>query len=96
MKLDDCLRAWLKFYENCQELASEGLYDETVAILEARKVANANRIAALPGKTNIKKRSVKDRKRIAKAKGTLAVVAAKEGVSPQTVANYRREFDGII
>ncbi len=96
MKIDKCLRAWLEFYRETQELAPDGLLEATHAILLAHERATKKRSASLTGNTNKKKRSTAERRRIAKTKGSLALVAENNGISPQTVANYRKEFSKIV
>jgi hypothetical protein len=95
VKLDDCLRSWLKFYENCQELAPEGLYDETVAALEAHAKANKARTKKA-SESGPGRKSMPDSKktRIGREKGSLLEVAAKYHVGKTTVSECRKLVRG--
>lgn len=92
MKLDECLKAWLKFYENCQELAPEGLYDETVAALESHRLANIARTKQASKSAGRKKIPLARQKKIGRDTRLITVVAREYCLSINTVRKYRELF----
>lgn len=87
----ECLEAWLEFYSSVQEIAPE-LWHRTDNLIARLKKSTAIRSAALIGRAGRKAIPIKDRRRIAKQKGTVASVAKANGVSEKSVRNFRKEF----